>query len=697
MHLLLYKLLASRHMEYFKLDRDLLIRETSAQAQRFVECPAWVERGQDIRLGFPELFGVEDILMAVLAAEQDSFTIHAIVHTVASGELLHLDLQIISDRVEPIEQVEQAQDLVKRQPEPGLLLLVEDVTPQMQLEQSLVQSTNEMSLLLNSLATSKAYINQIVSSMADGLLVTTQAGIICAVNQAALALLEYSEAELMGNSIAQLMAHEADAAVLPQILQLSLEAEAAVDADWQEANWREVEILCLTKLGKKRKIAFTCSVLPPDKGRSPEFIYVFRDVTERHETEQRIFVEYTITRILSEATSLQQAAPQILQLICRGLGWVLGELWLPQPGSEEASLACVDRCFNPASSLSSTSRSSGNAHPEMAEFLSATESLRFAQGVGFPGRIWASGTSAWISDVGEADNFLRSQLAQTAELHAAFGFPLRSGNEVLGVMIFLTHEVKPPDANLLRTASVIGNQLGQFIKRKQVEVALQQSQQQTERLLLNIFPPPIADRLKQAGQAGSDPKQPTGIIAEHFAAVTVLFADIVGFTQIAAALSPIELVDRLNQIFSSFDQLTERHGLEKIKTIGDAYMVVGGVPQPRPDHAEAIAEMAIEMQTVIAQFNREHRQTLNIRIGIHSGSVVAGVIGTRKLAYDLWGDTVNIASRMESHGSAGEIQVSASTCELLQKQYWFQPRGEIQIKGKGAMVTYWLKGRKPGV
>ena len=670
MHSLLHKLLASRQMEYFKLDRDLLILEASAQAQRFVECSDWVDRGQDIRLSFPELYGVEEILMAVLEAQQETFVLHGVAHMGASGDLLHLDLQIISDQVS--DRVEH--DQTEQKDEPGLLLLIEDVTKPMQLEQSLVQHTNEMSLLLSSLATSKAYINQIVSAMADGLLVTTQAGIICTANQAALAMLEYSEAELIGNSIALLMAHEADATVLIEILQLNLEA-----ADQAR---QEMEIVCLTKSGKKRKIAFTCSFLPPDQGRSAEFIYVFRDVTERHQTEQRILVEYTITRILSEATSLEQTAPKVLQMICWGLDWAMGELWMPliQNFGEEPLLTCVDRHFNSAS-------------PNPSLNATHDQSLR----IGLPDRIWASGSPVWISDMVETDNGARSQLAQKAELHAAFGFPLRSGSEVLGIMTFLANEVRPSDTNLLRTATVIGNQMGQFIKRKQVEIALQRSQQQTERLLLNIFPPSIADLLKQAGQVGqteADLKQPAAIIAEHFAAVTVLFADIVGFTQITAALSPIELVDRLNQIFSSFDQLTERYGLEKIKTIGDAYMVVGGVPQPRPDHAEAIADMAIEMQTVIAQFNREHRQALNIRVGIHSGSVVAGVIGTRKLAYDLWGDTVNIASRMESHGSAGQIQVSASTHELLQKQYWFEPRGEIQIKGKGAMVTYWLKGRK---
>jgi len=176
--------------------------------------------------------------------------------------------------------------------------------------------------------------------------------------------------------------------------------------------------------------------------------------------------------------------------------------------------------------------------------------------------------------------------------------------------------------------------------------------------------------------------------------VTVLFADIVNFTQLAARMSPTELVNLLNQIFSAFDRLAERHGLEKIKTIGDAYMAVGGVPLPRPDHAEAIAEMALDMQTAIAQLNLEQHEVFPIRIGINTGPVVAGVIGIKKFIYDLWGDTVNIASRMESEGLAGCIQVTTSTYQRLKDQYLFIERGEIPVKGRGVMQTYLLVGRK---
>jgi adenylate cyclase len=221
-------------------------------------------------------------------------------------------------------------------------------------------------------------------------------------------------------------------------------------------------------------------------------------------------------------------------------------------------------------------------------------------------------------------------------------------------------------------------------QRLQAEQALRYQQAQTERLLLNILPEPIADRLKHD----------TRTIAEDFAEVSVMFADIVGFTQIAARLRPIELINLLNQVFSAFDRLSEKHNLEKIKTVGDAYMVVGGLPVRRPDHAVAIAEMALDIQAVISQFRQETGKDFNIRIGINTGPVVAGVIGIKKFSYDLWGDTVNIASRMESHGVPGKIHVTTATYERLREQYLFEKRGVIQVKGKGEMTTYFLKGRK---
>ncbi|NER96072.1 MAG: PAS domain S-box protein [Symploca sp. SIO1B1] len=221
-------------------------------------------------------------------------------------------------------------------------------------------------------------------------------------------------------------------------------------------------------------------------------------------------------------------------------------------------------------------------------------------------------------------------------------------------------------------------------KRKQAEEALRIEQEKSERLLLNILPKPIADQLKHN----------TSAIAEQFSDATILFADIVGFTPLSSRMSPIELVNLLNQIFSTFDQLAEKHRLEKIKTIGDAYMIAGGLPIPRSDHAQAVAVMALDMQQAIAGFQVDKSEPFQIRIGINTGPVVAGVIGIKKFIYDLWGDTVNIASRMESQGVPGGIQVSANTYQRLHNQFRFEKRGAIAVKGKGEMITYWLKDYK---
>jgi len=219
---------------------------------------------------------------------------------------------------------------------------------------------------------------------------------------------------------------------------------------------------------------------------------------------------------------------------------------------------------------------------------------------------------------------------------------------------------------------------------RQANQQLTVEQEKSEQLLLNILPEPIAEQLKE-GQSS---------IAEGFSEATVLFADLVNFTKLAEKIPPSQLIKLLNEVFSRFDQLTEKHGLEKIKTIGDAYMVVGGLPMPRMDHAEAIAEMALDMLGEITMFSLERGYDCDIRIGINSGPVIAGVIGTKKFIYDLWGDTVNVASRMESHSLPGEIQVTASTYERLKHRYTFQSRGLIHVKGKGEMKAYFLTGRK---
>jgi adenylate cyclase len=205
----------------------------------------------------------------------------------------------------------------------------------------------------------------------------------------------------------------------------------------------------------------------------------------------------------------------------------------------------------------------------------------------------------------------------------------------------------------------------------------------SERLLLNVLPAPIAARLREAETT----------IADRSEAVTVLFADIVGFTQMSASADPHDVLTLLNRLFSRFDELAEGHGLEKIKTIGDAYMVVGGLPVPRNDHAEAVADMALDMIREIELRPADAAPPLQLRIGIDTGPVIAGVIGIRRFIYDVWGDTVNTASRMESYGLPGKIQVTERTYAELSDRYALVERGVIDVKGRGPMRTWLLEGR----
>jgi adenylate cyclase len=216
---------------------------------------------------------------------------------------------------------------------------------------------------------------------------------------------------------------------------------------------------------------------------------------------------------------------------------------------------------------------------------------------------------------------------------------------------------------------------------QRAEAATERERQRSEELLKNVLPEPIAARLKDGSST----------IADSFTSVTVLFADLVGFTALASRVESRELVEMLNDVFSRFDRLAVRAGLEKIKTIGDAYMVVGGLPEPRDDHVHAVAEMALAMRDELRSYAEESGVDLDLRIGIHTGPAVAGVIGERKLSYDLWGDTVNTASRMESQGEPGRIQISAAVRDALPAGFTTEERGTIEVRGKGPMETWFLE------
>jgi adenylate cyclase len=237
--------------------------------------------------------------------------------------------------------------------------------------------------------------------------------------------------------------------------------------------------------------------------------------------------------------------------------------------------------------------------------------------------------------------------------------------------------------NVIGTASVAFTVLATFAHQRNVALtALRAEQEKSEALLLNVLPRPIAERLKAATQT----------IADDLAAASIVFADVVGFTPLAERLPPARMVGILDQLFSRFDVLVERHGLEKIKTIGDCYMAAAGVPNPCPDHARRAALLALEMRDVLSASAEAGQPALELRIGINSGPVVAGVIGTKRFLYDLWGDAVNTASRMESHGTPGEIQITRATYELLKDEFVCRRRGTIVVKGKGPMETWYLVG-----
>ena len=210
---------------------------------------------------------------------------------------------------------------------------------------------------------------------------------------------------------------------------------------------------------------------------------------------------------------------------------------------------------------------------------------------------------------------------------------------------------------------------------------LESLHRENERLLLNILPEPIADRLRRGER----------LIADRFDDVTLLFADIVGFTELSSSMRPDELVAVLNEVFTVFDDLVEEHRLEKVKTIGDAYMVVGGLTDSRPDHPDRVARMAIALASRIAEIDTANLFGIRFRVGVNCGPAVAGVIGTKKFIYDIWGDTVNLASRMESTGVPGRVQISAAVEERLRGRFRMAPRGLVEIKGKGFLPTWFLE------
>ncbi|MDZ8054032.1 MAG: adenylate/guanylate cyclase domain-containing protein [Aulosira sp. ZfuVER01] len=762
-----------RKFERLELDEHLHILDISEQVIRFAAQPEEVTLGKDVRLSFPEFIGLEDILVSILKGEQELFEISGIRRGSEPTSEIYIDIYIIGEQVNSTCGNK-------------LIILIEEVTKRLALEQQVTQKYHESSLLSSTLIVYKNYMEQVINSMADALLVTSNSGTIKKINFATEKLFGYSEAELIGQSISLIID---DYVLLQQHSQ-------------SQPNSSNIEVVCRTKKREKLLIAFSYSVIQNHVDSLEDIVYIGRDITARQRREQRICAQYAITRILSESQSVKQAMPKILQAICQTLGWDVGELWTPNQYIttlvQRDSASVVLRCVEIWSSRLVSVR----------EFKAITWQTTYNSGVGLPGRIWSRRSPLWIKDIADDDDLQRSQPAAAAELHTAFGFPILDDAEILGVMVFLSKEVQQKDIDLLQMMVSIGSQIAHFIKCKHTEAALIESEERYRDLLENandliqsvnvygrflyvnkawqttlgysadeiakmnlfdIIHPDFQQRSRQrfynvlsgenleqiqtafltkngqtiflegninckfvegkpvairgifrnvtqrllaeealrhqqeqtkhllqniSSSAIYQPPKQLGSVAKDFAEITVLFADIVGLNKIAASMSAMQLVSLLNPIFSAFDRLSERYSLQKIQSVNEVYMVIGGLPVQRSDHAQAIAHMALDMQSAIALFNSEHHQNFSLRIGIHSGPLVAGIMEVQKFNYNRWGETVNLASYMEAQGIPGQIQVSQNTYERLFNEFLLERRGEFEVKGRGKITTYLLIGRK---
>ncbi|NJK65820.1 MAG: PAS domain S-box protein [Microcoleus sp. CSU_2_2] len=464
------KLLVPHHLEYLALDRDFLIQETSPSVQRFADCPDEVTAGNDVRIPFPELLGTEEILIDIFEGRLPNFELKAMTRVLDNNSQLYFDMYIVEFKNDENSQ--------------RLIVFFEDVTDRMGLEQTLVQATNEMNILLSTLAATNNYVEKIITSMAEALLVTTASGKIKKVNQAAQDLFGYSESELVDKQI--------------DVLAAEGESLRAVSQQQPLLSQTNTEVICTAKTGEKLTVAFSCTAIATDikgiaeaRAAANDFLYIGRDVTDIQRARKRKVVQYDTTRILSECETVKMAIAEILPVVCRSLGWQAAELWMPEIGEKLVSLTKRKVPISDPNLLRCVA-SWSNRSISIPKFVGFAEQKTFAVGEGFVGRVWGSASSEWIADVAENDSFVRREIAAEEGIHGAFGFPIlgdydreRSARSVLGVMTFFSLEVQSFDEELLQTMTTMGSQIGQFIKRKQAESALRESEEQLRDLFEN--------------------------------------------------------------------------------------------------------------------------------------------------------------------------------------------------------------------
>ncbi len=375
-----------------------------------------------------------------------------------------------------------------------------------------------------------------------------------------------------------------------------------------------------------------------------------RAFAERTDASRRLMAQHAATRALEESASLDDAAPRILREICEALGWVWSALWVVDPDPNARVLREVTFY---------------SAAGDYSAFEDLCRGTSFAPGVGLPGRVWSTGRPAWSADVTLDPNFPRAAVAKQVGLRGAFAFPIWCDGRVLGVMEFFSTEVAEPDEALLAMMGAVGSQIGQFIERKRAAQQVQETLQRSQDLLQGILPAEVAQEWETT----------RGVRARHHENVAVLFCNIDGFPAWCEGRDPGAAVARIQELMETYERLMEEHGLVKIKSLGPGLMAVCGLERAERNPVLHTAACALEICAAVAQMC----DSWSVRIGIHVGPVTAGLLGRKRLQYDVWGETVDLAARLHHHDRPGAIVLSDMARIAVARYAEFEPIGAVAL------------------